>query len=54
MITKTAADSSHTEDTGLKTVEVRRRWNDWRIAEYRLTDISEMHWDNISGGVAGS
>jgi len=32
-------------------VWVRRQWNDWREAQYRLSDISGLHWDDISGGV---
>jgi hypothetical protein len=32
-------------------IGVRRQWNDYRIAWYRLSDISELHWDNLSGGV---
>ncbi len=34
-----------------QTVSVRRQWNDWRDAEYRLSDISGLHWSRISGGV---
>jgi hypothetical protein len=32
-------------------VKIRRQWNDWRIAEADLSDISNLHWDNVSGGV---
>lgn len=32
-------------------VKIRRQWNDWRIAEADLSDMSNLHWDNISGGV---
>jgi ribosomal protein L31E len=32
-------------------VWVRRQWNDWRHAQYRLSDISGLHWDDMSGGV---
>jgi hypothetical protein len=32
-------------------VNIGRQWNDWRIAEVDLSDISNLHWDNISGGV---
>jgi hypothetical protein len=32
-------------------VNVRRQWNDWREATYRLSDISELHWSRVSGGV---
>lgn len=32
-------------------VEVRRQWNDWRVAVYRLSDIDGPHWDSVSGGV---
>lgn len=34
-----------------KTVLVRRHYNDHRVAEYKLEDVSKIHWDNISGGV---
>lgn len=33
------------------TVVVRRQWNDYRKATYRLADISDLHWDRYSGGV---
>jgi hypothetical protein len=32
-------------------VTVRRQWNDWREATYRLSDIRGLHWTNLSGGV---
>ena len=33
-------------------VKVRRQWNDsGRIGTVRRTDISGVHWDNMSGGV---
>ena len=32
-------------------VEVRRQWNDRRIATYRLTDISELRWSSRGGGL---
>jgi hypothetical protein len=33
-------------------VMVRRRWNDrWRIAAYRISDISGLHWSKMSGGL---
>jgi hypothetical protein len=31
--------------------KVRRQWNDWRMADYRLSQIENIHWDTISGGV---
>jgi hypothetical protein len=37
-----------------KTVVVRRQWNDWRNATYRLTDLQDVHWDYLSGGVRAS
>jgi len=33
---------------------VRRQWNDWRQARYRLEDISGLHWTDVSGGVNAS
>lgn len=32
-------------------VWVRRQWNDYRKAKYKLSDIEGIHWDWISGGV---
>ena len=34
-----------------KFVFVRRQWNDWKIAKYRLSDIQNPHWSDTSGGV---
>ena len=31
-------------------IEVRRQWNDYRLARYRLKDIDELHWSNYSSG----
>jgi len=30
---------------------VRRHPNDWQEATYKLSDVSGLHWDDISGGV---
>lgn len=33
-------------------VEVRRQWNDWQYcAVYRLSDIENLKWDCLSGGI---
>ena len=32
------------------TVWVRRQWNDWRRALYRLADLEDVHWTDLSGG----
>ena len=32
-------------------VTVRRHWNDWRQADYRLAAVHRSHWDTVSGGV---
>jgi hypothetical protein len=32
-------------------VEVRRQWNDYLIARYRLVDVWNLPWDWISGGI---
>jgi hypothetical protein len=32
-------------------ITVRRQWNDWRMATYRLDDVAELHWSAVSGGV---
>jgi hypothetical protein len=35
-------------------VWVRRQWNDYRRARYRLSDTQGAHWDTVSGGVAAT
>ena len=35
-------------------IDVRRQWNDWRHASYRLSQIGGLHWDNMSGGLGAS
>jgi len=35
-------------------VTVRRKWNDWKEARYRLCDIEGLHWTDVSGGVNAS
>jgi hypothetical protein len=32
-------------------IKVRRQWNDWKIAVYKLSSISGFHWSDESGGV---
>lgn len=32
-------------------VSIRRQWNDYRIAEVEFSDLRQLHWDNVSGGV---
>jgi hypothetical protein len=32
-------------------IQVRRQPGDWRLAAYRLADISRMRWDYIGGGI---
>ena len=32
-------------------VQVRRQWNDWRIAEVNLSELDDVHWSTFSGGV---
>lgn len=32
-------------------VYIRRQWNDWRIAQVRMSHMSRLHWDTVSGGV---
>lgn len=32
-------------------VNVRRQWNDYKIATYRLSDIDGLHWSDTSGGI---
>ncbi len=34
-----------------ETLNVRRHWNDYRIAKVRLADFQSPHWDTMSGGV---
>lgn len=33
------------------TVSVRRHPQDWTTAVYRFSDISDLRWDTVSGGV---
>jgi hypothetical protein len=40
--------ASHGHDGAV--VEVRQEWNDWRIATYRLGDVSELRWGWRGGG----
>ena len=35
-------------------VRVRRQPNNYEIATYRLSDISELDWDDVSGGIRSS
>lgn len=32
-------------------VTVRRRWNDWQTATYRLEDLRGSHWQFVGGGL---
>lgn len=32
-------------------VTVRRHPQDWQTAEYRMTKLSRLRWDSVSGGV---
>lgn len=32
-------------------VYIRRQWNDWRIAQVLLSQLSGLGWDTVSGGV---
>jgi hypothetical protein len=32
-------------------VVVRRQWDSWRQAKYRLADLGGAHWGQMSGGV---
>jgi hypothetical protein len=38
-------------DSESRTVWVRRQWNDSLRAEYRLSDLTRLHWSDFSGGV---
>ena len=40
-----------TETKSALEVCVRRHPNDWQTAVYRLSDIGDLHTDNVSGGV---
>ncbi len=35
----------------MEKISVRRKWNDWRIAEVESSKLRKLHWDNYSGGV---
>lgn len=32
-------------------VKVRRQPGDWRLADYRLSDVKRLRWDDIGGGM---
>jgi hypothetical protein len=32
-------------------VWVRRHWNDWRDAKYRIADVAGWHMSDVSGGI---
>lgn len=32
-------------------VRIRRQWNDYRIAELKIEDLTQLSWDNFPGGV---
>src|SRR6266404_6284293 len=38
-------------DNILDVVVVRRQWNDWRTARYRIGDLDGLHMSDISGGI---
>lgn len=40
-----------TENSEEKFIWVRRQWNSWRKAKYRLSDVQNVRWDTFSGGV---
>ena len=35
-------------------VSVRRQLKDWRVAKYRLSDLTDVHWDRAGAGGKGS
>ena len=38
-----------TEDDPI--IRIRRQWNDWQIASVHLSQIWELRWDRIGGGI---
>ena len=34
----------------VRKVWVRRQWNDWQFALYRLDQVEDVHWSRVSGG----
>ena len=32
-------------------VKVRRQPDSYQVATYKHSDISELHWDDVSGGI---
>jgi hypothetical protein len=48
--TSTPPANARDGDRDCETVCVRRHWNDWRVATYRLDGLSGIHWDTLSGG----
>ena len=43
--------SGDVQESAEEVVNVRRQWNDRRIAKYRLSDVRNPHWRDSSGGV---
>ena len=37
--------------TDAQKIQIRRQWNDWRIAEVSFDKIEGLRWDKLSGGV---
>ena len=35
-------------------VNIRRQWNDWRIAEVNFTKLSNIAWDRYSGSTTAN
>jgi hypothetical protein len=32
-------------------VTIRRQWNDWKVAQAKISSLSRFHWSDFSGGV---
>ena len=43
--------TSDSKENNEPIVYIRRQWNDWRIAQIPLRNLTNLHWDNFSGGV---
>ena len=48
---KSQSETSAPKSQDSPIVSVRRQWNDWRHATYRLDDIAGLHWSSVSDGV---
>ncbi len=51
MTPKPVKDNVDPQDPASATIVVHRQWNDWRQAVVPLSQLSDPHWSDTSGGV---